>query len=182
MNILKFAWYGSIVMSILFCIAGLSLILFSPASQLMVCYIAACMLIAYGTFKIIGFYSQDLYSLAFEYDLAFGILLIVLAVIILTHIHKILPISYFIFGILVLIDSLLRIQMSIDAKKFGLSIWSTIISIAILTGFFSVVLMITSFGDNHQYIATGGLTILFEGFMNLYVILKTVKVKDIHIP
>ena len=42
-------------------------------------------LILFGIVRLIGFFSKDLYRLAFQYDLAFGILMVTLGIIILVH-------------------------------------------------------------------------------------------------
>ena len=42
-------------------------------------------LILFGIVRLIGFFSKDLYRLAFQYDLAFGILMVTLGIIMLVH-------------------------------------------------------------------------------------------------
>ena len=72
---LKLAKNGYIVMSILFMILGICLIIWPDCSMAVFCTAVGIMLIAYGCIKIIGYFSRDFYCLAFQFDLAFGVLL-----------------------------------------------------------------------------------------------------------
>ena len=117
---------GYIVMSIVFYIAGLIYIILPEISPMTICISSGIALIAYGIIKIIGYCSNDLYCLAFQYDLACGIFLIVLGVIMLCSSTKLIPYLSVGLGALVLLDSLLTIQTSKDAKQFGLQTWHMI--------------------------------------------------------
>ena len=47
--------------------------------------LVGCMMIGFGAVKLMGYFSRDLYRLAFQFDLAYGILLIVLGLIVLVR-------------------------------------------------------------------------------------------------
>ncbi|MDY5509310.1 DUF308 domain-containing protein, partial [Dysosmobacter sp.] len=91
MKKLRMARDGYIVMSIVFYIAGLTYMLLLEISPMTICISSGIALIAYGIIKIIGYCSNDLYCLAFQYDLACGIFLIVLGVIMLCSSTKLIP-------------------------------------------------------------------------------------------
>ena len=80
---LRLARDGYIVMSIVFYIAGLTYIFLPELSPLTICITSGVVLIVYGIIKMIGYFSNDLYCLAFQCDLACGLFLMVLGVIIL---------------------------------------------------------------------------------------------------
>ena len=145
---LKLAKNGYIVMSILFMILGICLIIWPDCSMAVFCTAVGIMLIAYGCIKIIGYFSRDFYCLAFQFDLAFGVLLAAVGV----------------------------IQMSIDAKKFGLSLWWRILLMAILTGVLGVLLLIRPFEAAEVMMILVGVSVLFEGILNLCVVIYTVKI------
>ena len=109
-----FAKAGYILMSALFSAAGVFMILKPEISTEIIC-------IAAGIIKIIGYFSKDLYRLAFQYDLAFGILRIILGIIFCTHTAGVVNLFFTAMGILVLVDGLFRIQLAVDAREFGIS-------------------------------------------------------------
>ena len=80
---MQVAKYGYIAISIVFCLAGLALIIFpAPSAHTIAICLGIAMLI-FGAVKLVGYFSRDLYRLAFQYDLQFGILLIIMGIIVL---------------------------------------------------------------------------------------------------
>lgn len=105
--------------------------------------LAGTILIAYGIIKIIGYFSKDLYCLAFQYDFACGIFLIVLGITTLCISSRFKDSSLLAaLGILILLDSLLSIQTALDSKKFGLSSWKYILLFSMITGTFGVLVVL----------------------------------------
>lgn len=82
-KVLRAAKPSYIAMSIAFCVSGILLMLFPGVSVSVVGVTAGIMLIAFGLVKLMGYFSKDLYQLAFQFDLAFGVLLAVLGVVVL---------------------------------------------------------------------------------------------------
>lgn len=76
-----------------------------------------------GAVKLGGYFSRDLFRLAFQYDLAFGILLAAVGVITLCHPGEAMTFLCVMFGIPVLADGLFKIQVAVDAKRFGIGQW-----------------------------------------------------------
>lgn len=83
MKKIRMARDGYVLISIIFYIVGIVCMTIPSISPLVLCITGGIILVAYGIVKIIGYLSDDLYDLAFQYDLACGIFLIVLGVIVL---------------------------------------------------------------------------------------------------
>lgn len=165
MKKLKIAQIGYIVISCAFYFTAVVCLLYRHLPSDAICVFCGVTLLAYGAVKIIGYFSEDLFCLAFRYDLAFGILALVLGVIVLVKHTQLSGIGWF-----SLLDSVLKVQMSEEAKKFGLEQWSVIFIIAIVTGILSVMLIFKGTAQaSSNYILTA--IILFaEGVMNDCVI------------
>ena len=80
---MRVAKTGYILMSVIFCVLGLLFILRPDRSLTVMGQVLGIAMIAFGAVKLVGYFSRDLFRLAFQYDLEFGILLIVLGVIVL---------------------------------------------------------------------------------------------------
>lgn len=165
---IKFARTGYILISILFYLSGILCIVIPDINGKTAAIAGGLLLIVYGIIKIIGYLSKDLYCLAFQYDFACGLFLIVIGVVVLVIGRDFKGHLLSGLGLLVLLDSLLSIQTSIDAKKFGLAAWPVILASSILSGTLGVALIIV----NTQVIA--GLSLLAEGFMRHYIVRCTV--------
>ena len=175
---LKIAKNGYIIMSLLFVILGICLIIWPDCSLKLFCTLIGIMLIAYGCIKIVGYFSKDYYFLALQFDLAFGILLIAVGAIIIARREQVVNLIFAIFGILTLADALFKIQMSMDAKRFGLSLWWRILVVAVLTGILGVLLLIRPFDAAEIMMILVGVSFLFEGILNLCVAIYTIKILE----
>ena len=117
-------------------------LLFPDLSPRAVCCFSGILLTIYGIIKIVGFFPEDLYCLAFHYDLAFGLLILVVGILVLAK--PTLAFKYLTAGLgwIALLDSLLKLQMSAEAKSSGLKQWYLILAIAVITDIFSLLLII----------------------------------------
>lgn len=168
LNQIKFARTGYILISILFYLSGILCLIIPDISGKAIAIAGGIILIAYGIIKITGYLSKDLYCLAFQYDLACGIFLLVLGIVVLAVNQRFKGYLLPGVGVLILLDSLLCIQTSMDAKRFGLSSWPVILVLSIPSGVFGAVLLVT----NTQMIA--GCSLLAEGVMRHYIVHCTV--------
>lgn len=167
---------GYIVMSLLLCVFGLILILMPGISVKVLGIICGILITVFGIIKLVGYFSRDLYRLAFQYDLAFGALLIFLGVILLIRPTAFLSFFCAALGVAILADGLLKIQMAIDAKKFGLSRWWLILTAAVITVIFGVLLVFRPSESVSMIMMILGLSLLFEGILNLFTAITAVKI------
>ena len=143
-----------------------------------ICVLAGILFIADGIIKIIGYFSRDFYCLAFQFDLGFGILMIAVGILILVRREAILRLIFVIFGLVILTDALLRIQMSVEAKKFGLNLWWAVLLIAVATGIFGMLLLVDPIGGAKLTVIFTGVAFLLEGILKLCVVVYTVKIRE----
>lgn len=175
-NILHAAKNSYIAMSAAFCALGVLLILFPGISVSAVGIIAGIMLIAFGIVKLIGYFSRDLYQLAFQFDLAFGVLLIVLGTVILVSPDRALVFLCIVLGIAILTDGLFKLQSSLDARRFGLKVWGLLLGLAVCAGIIGTLLLLHPGESAKGLMILLGIGTLFEGLLNLYFALYAVKI------
>lgn len=172
---------GYVFISVVFYIAGLLNMVWQwRAPPLVYCIISGIILIAYGIIKIIGYLSDDLYCLAFQYDLGCGLFLIVAGILVLgcnLRIWQYLPTG---LGFLILLDSLMNIQMSKDARAFGLESWKTILILSVIAGIFGVLIVVRPFQNMNMVHIVTGCGLLTEGALNHLVVRKTASVTKRH--
>ena len=171
---MRIAKIGYIVISILFCAAG---ILSIAVPELSVSIIGVCIgiaMILFGIVKLIGYFSKDLFRLAFQFDLEFGILMIILGVIVLFNPKNLMAFICVALGISILLDGLFKIRIAIDAKQFGIKSWWLILALAIVTGVIGVFLIYDSVIGVRTLSVLLGITLFSEGVLNLYTVISTV--------
>ena len=173
---MKTAKIGYIVMSVLFCVLGVVLLFTPGVSALWIGRLLGIGLILFGAIKLVGYFSRDLFRLAFQYDLAFGLLLMVLGIVTLSHPGDALSFLCVMFGIPVLADGLFKIQIAIDAKRFGITKWWIVMVMAILTVAMGIVLVLRPGESAAVIMLLAGIGIFVEGLLNICVSLCMVKI------
>lgn len=145
MKKLQFARSGYIGISCIFYAAAVIYLLFPGLPPMALSCFSGMILILYGIIKFVGFFSEDLYCLAFRYDMAFGLLLMVAGVLLLV---KNVSVAQYLtpgLGWMTLLDNLFHIQMSKEARDFGIKEWKLVLGLSITAGVLSVLLIIHGF-------------------------------------
>ena len=173
---MRVAKIGYIAVSAALCFFGVLLIVKPEISLAAFGLFTGIVLIIFGIIKIVGYLSRDLYRLAFQYDLACGILVIALGIMVILEPNDVIETICIAVGITFLIDGLLKIQISIDAKTFGIRQWWLILSVALLTVVIGVLLVSRTSGSVRTLMVLLGISLLADGIMNLTTVLSTVKI------
>lgn len=173
---MRVAKIGYIAVSAALCFFGVLLIVKPEISLAAFGLFTGIVLIIFGIIKIVGYLSRDLYRLAFQYDLACGILVIALGIMVILEPNNVIETICIAVGITFLIDGLLKIQISIDAKTFGIRQWWLILSVALLTVVIGVLLVFRTSGSVRALMVLLGISLLADGIMNLTTVLSTVKI------
>ena len=171
---MRIAKIGYIVMSVLFCLAGVLFIAMPEISTKIIGICIGISMILFGTVRLIGYFSKDLYRLAFQFDLEFGILMMILGVIVLFNPENLMAFICVVIGISILLDGLFKIRIALDSKQFGIKSWWLILALAIVTGVIGVFLIFDSATGSELMTVILGLTLLSEGILNLSTVISTV--------
>ena len=167
---------GYIVMSLVFCAAGVVFMARPDLSASLIGRVLGVAMILFGAVKLVGYFSRDLYRLAFQYDLGFGLLLIALGVLVLVRPAGVLDFLFIALGIAILTDGLYKVQIAVDAKRFGISTWWLTLALAITAGAVGLVLVFQPWASARLLTILLGAALLAEGVLNLCVAVSTVKI------
>lgn len=173
---MKAAKTGYIVMSALMICLGVTIIAAPDTFGTTTCVVLGIASAIFGTVKILSYFSKDLFRLAFQHDLAEGLLLIVLGLTAAVRPELFLSFIGIAFGLCVLADSMLKIQTAMDAKTFGVSKWWLIFAAATVTGITGFILLINPIESASVAALIFGISLLAEGAMNLITVLVAVKI------
>ena len=167
---------GYIVLSVVFCIVGVLLVAWSDIGTQVLSRALGIAMIVFGGIKIVGYFSKDLFRLAFQFDLELGIISAVLGIIVLLNPFGTITFIFIAMGIAILADALFKIRIAIDAKRFGIGTWWMILSLAFLTAIAGVMLVFRPWESANILTVLLGISLLAEGVMNLCVAVSTVKI------
>lgn len=173
---MKIAKIGYIIMSVIFCLIGAFFIWMPEPPVAVFGRILGIAMIAFGIVKLVGYFSKDLYRLAFQFDLQFGILVIVLGAVVLVKPESLIDLMMIALGIAIIADALFRIRVAIDAKKFGIRAWWLIAAFAVLTGIVGIVVAFRPWESAKVLTVLLGTALVAQGILNLLIALFTVKI------
>ncbi|MDE7055226.1 MAG: DUF308 domain-containing protein [Oscillospiraceae bacterium] len=173
---MRFAKTGYIVMSIVFCVVGVLFIALPAKAAVVIGKTLGVAMAAFGVVKLVGYFSRDLFRLAFQYDLEFGILLIALGLTVLLRTSGVMDFICVAMGVAILADGLFKIQIAVDAKRFGIQAWWLILVLAALAGGVGLLLVFRPWESVQALTVLLGISLLAEGVLNLCVALSTVKI------
>ncbi|PNT91320.1 HdeD family acid-resistance protein [Clostridium thermosuccinogenes] len=173
---MRIAKIGYIIMSLFLFSLGILFISQPDISVQFIGKILGIVLILFGCIKLVGYFSRDLFRLAFQYDLQFGILIIVLGLVLFLKPSEVINLFFAAMGFAILADSLFKFQIALDSKKFGIGKWWGILALAIFAAGFALVLIFKPNVSTKVLVSLLGLTLIAMGCMNLFVAITTVKI------
>lgn len=174
-NFSRYAKTGSIVISLILLLLG-TWLLVEPSIIWECKNLCAIVFIVFGLVKLLGYVSKDLYQLAFQYDFEIGLLLCLVGLLVLLHSSSDLTILFVAFGICIIVDSLFKLRISLDAKEFGIPTWWITIVLSCGCAILGIVLTFRPILQSISMIRLLGVSFLLEGFTNLQTMITMVKI------
>ena len=154
---------------------GVILIFWSDELSSVLRFFFGVLSVLLGGAKIFGYFTNDLYRIAFQFDLAMGSLVALFGLLMLVKPESAMPLLTNAVVIYVLLDGLIRVQTAVDAYRFGMPCWYLLLacSVLLVLGALSVFL----FGDaGHRFLLMGVLLIADAG-LYAFVTAYTVRVR-----
>lgn len=174
----KIAKYGYMATAVAFAIFGIFFVLKDNPTSRKPWVLLGIMMIVYGVFRFVGYFSRDLYQLAFQYDLAFGILMMAIGVVLLFHVTASEDKITAIIGTLTLTDSLYKVQVALDTRRFGMNRWLIILVAAAAAAVCGMLLIVPPARDGGTVTTMLGLALMLEGILSLTVAISVIKISE----
>ena len=177
-NLVKLAKITNTAASFLIFLAGLMLI-FLPSTEVTSLQraVLAVLFLLTGAAKMIGYYSNDLYRLAFQFDFAIGIFCWIFALLILLtpeHFFSTMPT---LLSVYVVLDALLKLQISMDARRFGMSGWVGMLCSSLFLLAVSALTIGSIYWDWLPKTRAVGIALALDGLQNAWITAYTVRVR-----
>ena len=171
-----------ITISILSLLAGIALVIWPGASVITICYVVGSAAILVGAVRLAGYFSKDSYNLNFQFDFAMGLVFLILGTVLIFHPGDTVAVLHFSVGILVLVDSVFKLQTALDAKHFGLKKWWVMLLCALLCAGLGLVLVILPFRTAEILVKVTGAALAVNSGDNILTAGYTVKSKKRVVP
>lgn len=167
-------------MSGMLCAIGVLVIAHPETSMHTTGLLCGLMQIVFGVIKLVGYFSKDPFQLAFENDFASDILVLVLGSSLLLHTEGSPALFCTALGILILTNGLIKVQISLEARPFGIQQWPLLLVAAIVTACFGCVLFFCPSAHISMMERLLGISLIADGVLNVITMLTTVKIIERH--
>ena len=156
--------------------AGVVIAVFSSLPDLAVKILIGSLLIITGVGKVLGYFSNDIYRLAFQFDLAIGVTDAILGILTFFLADTVYPTLATGMGIYVILDSLLKVQTGLDARRFGMKSWLGILISSAAISLFGIGSMLAAHLVIPSNIAIGA-AMAADAVQNMWITMYTVRVR-----
>lgn len=172
--LVRVAKIASVVLSCFLLVLGIILVVWSDELAPTLRYLFGSAAILAGAVKIFGYFTNDLYRIAFQFDLTAGSLVVIFGVFLLALPETVEPYLSTAVAVYVLLDGLFRVQTAVDAQRFGMPYWYLVLVGALLLVGGAVAMFL--FADVHRIIWMGAV-LMADSAMNAFVTIYTVRVR-----
>ena len=155
---------------------GVIIAVFSSLPDIVVKILIGCLLIITGVGKVLGYFSNDIYRLAFQFDLAIGVTDAILGILTLVLADAVYPTLATGMGIFVILDSLLKVQTGLDARRFGMKNWLGILISSAAISLFGIGSMLAAHLILPMNIPVGT-AMAADAVQNMWITMYTVRVR-----
>jgi uncharacterized membrane protein HdeD (DUF308 family) len=156
-------------------VIGLCLCAVPDISSKVVCILTGAFLMAMGAVKITNYFVNDVYGLAFQFDLAMGMINIILGIILILHPERVLQFTEIMLGVLFMVDGNFKLQTAVEAKRFGLKQWWSILLTAMLTIICGLLLVFDPLDSGAAMAIAIGVSMAMDGILNLLVAIYAIR-------
>ena len=157
------------LLAIIGIIAGLMLAVFPEQSINVLTYAIGIMSLIYGAVKIVSYFRNKAVSYLFFIEMILGIVLVGIGIFSFINPGGILAVLPIIFGILIVIEGVSKIQRAKLLKECGSQKWKTALLVGVLIGLLGIILILNPFHALVLTVRVMGIVLLADGIAGIWV-------------
>ena len=119
MKVFKRIKWSYVVLSAMFLLLGIYLVVNPETSLVMICRILGAAMAVFGVMKIVLYFIREVEGVAIRFDFAVGLFCIILGTLMLWRAPALTDILSVMIGLLVLVDSVFKLQVAVDSRRMG---------------------------------------------------------------
>lgn len=158
---------SSIFLALVLIAVGIMFFFFPASSTLLICYITGLALCIWGIIRIFAYFNMDTNFVFSSFGFVQGIALLIAGASILINPSFLASFLITAFGIILIIDSALKLQHSIDLMKIKTGGWLAVLIVAIAAALLGAVMIINPFGTARTLLRFAGIALIADGIADL---------------
>ena len=168
-----------ILLAVFYLILGIILVLFFFFCGYAICYLIGGLAIIYGIFHLVLYQRTKSPFVTYRYDLVQGIIGLAIGIYVIIVPEILIETLPVVLGVVVMIDSIVKIQNAWDLKRMGYDRWWLVMIGALVTLVFGLLMVFCPFTVYLSVIVFVGISLIVNGVSDLITIfILNKKVKE----
>lgn len=159
-----------VLTSVFSILLGLVLAIWPDATKLAVSYLIGAVLVLFGVIRVVRYFIYEVRLDLFRYDFVSGLVLLGAGVFFLLNPEFIVSILPVLLGIVVVIDSAVKLQQGMDLLRAGYNRWWLVLLMAAVGVAAGIVLLVNPFEAASTLLLLVGIALIYNGVTDLWTI------------
>ena len=159
---------GAIALSVACIIFGILLICLPIFSLQILCFVLGGLSLCVGIVNIISYFSKYDFEKFYHMGLAGGIIFTIIGFFLIFRSNMITDILVIIIGLLVFINSIIKLPSAFDLRRAGVRFWWISATLSILSSIIGLIMFCTPYDFKSLIIILVGCSFIVEGVSDLY--------------
>lgn len=160
-----------VALSIVLLAVGICLIIWPSFFATIICYIIGSVSLIAGVVSLVVFFARDISRLTIGYSLVTGILLSIFGLVLLLKTDSSVMFFSTLFGVFIIIDSVIKLQASFELRVIGVSRWWINLLLSVASAVLGVLLVVNPFSAVNVLLIFVGLSLVFDALENIWTII-----------
>lgn len=179
-KLMKSFYKSSLVTSIILLVIGLLLFFKSQEAIIGLSYIIGTILVVLGIVAIIMFFKESSEDIKNDLNIVYGIVSLILGILVIVNPNAIAKLIPFIVGIIILINSAIKITYALEAKEDGNDVWKSSLIMTLISLLCGIIILFNPFETSVVvFKIIGAFTIIYSVLDIIYMFEIKKEVKDI---
>lgn len=168
--------WAYVIISVFFIALGVLMIVRPDASFMVICRGLGGLLAIFGAVRVVQYFLRAPQGVGQRYDLAGGLFCLLIAVLLILRAQEVAAIMSVIIGIFILIDSVFKLQIALDAHRSGAAAWGMMMILACISLLLGVLLVFDTFRGQAIISIILGCALAFEALVDLFTVFYVTRV------
>lgn len=180
MNVFKRIKWAYVLLSVFLLVLGILLVANPDTSMITICRILGGCALAVGVVKIALYFVREVEGVAIRYDFAVGAFCVILGALLLWRAPTMVGFLSVVIGLLILVDSVFKLQVAIDSRRMGAATWWVTLLFTCVCMVMGGLLVFDPFSGQQVLATVMGVSLIADGLQNLCTaVYAAVFVKDV---
>lgn len=159
-----------VIISVFFLALGILMLVRPDASFTVICRGLGILTAIFGALRVLQYFIRTPQGVGQRYDLAGGLFCLLIAALLILRAREVAAILSVIVGIFILIDSVFRLQVALDAHRTGVTAWGMMMILACISLLLGVLLVFDTFRGQAVISIIMGCALIYDALADLFTV------------